>query len=159
MPNTSIRLPRLQNLFLVVVAAKVVLSFLAWYLNSPWLLGFTLPLILMSLYIAVGFLRDKSTDISDERFGDSCYYLGFIFTISSIAASLLDVPLLDQQGKLKDIAVRFGAAMVSTFLGFMVRAFVAGFKTDSEDAIRTLEDRLIATAELFRTRLAIAAEQ
>lgn len=150
--------PRLQNLFLVVVILKVGCSILAWKLSSPWVIGFWLPLALMLLYIVAGFLRD-SNDISDERFGDSCYYLGFIFTISSIAISLLDVPLLDEQGKMKDIAVRFGAAMVSTFLGFIVRAYVAGFKTDAEDAIRSVEDRLIAAAEDFRVRLELTAER
>jgi hypothetical protein len=149
---------RLQQLFLVVVLLKVGCSVLAWYLGMPWSLGFWIPLTLLLFYVLAGFARDKS-DISDERFGDSCYYLGFIFTISSIATSLLDVPQLDQEGKLKEIAVRFGAAMVSTFLGFIVRAYVAGFKSESDDTAQVLEDRLIAAANDFRVKLELAAER
>src|SRR5947209_7509792 len=106
---SELRKPRLQNLFVVIVGAKIVCSLLGWYFGRPWSLGFVIPLALMTVYVVAGFLRDAS-DVSDERFGDSCYYIGFIFTISSIAICLLDVPTLDQQGKLKEIAVRFGAA-------------------------------------------------
>lgn len=158
MTATSFQMPRLQHLFLVIVLLKVGCSVAAWYFNSPWLVGFWIPLGLMAVYVVAGFKRDRH-DVSDERFGDSCYYLGFVFTISSIAISLLDVPQLDQEGKMKEIAVRFGAAMVSTFLGFIVRAWVAGFKTDADDAVRSVEERLIATARDFETKLELAAER
>src|SRR6266853_1721976 len=113
----------LQKLFVVTIVLKVTLSFLAWLLNSPWFLGFWAPLVMMATYVVIGFAR-RGEDVGDEKFGDSCYYLGFIFTISSIAFSLFDVPQLDQAGKLKDIAVRFGAAMVSTFFGIIVRIYL-----------------------------------
>src|SRR5262245_22943035 len=101
----------LDKLFLIVVLSKVSCSFLAWALGSPWLLGFYLPLVLMAIYVALGFFRVPG-DVSDTKFGDSCYYLGFVFTISSIAFSLFDIPDLDKEGRLRDVAVRFGAAMV-----------------------------------------------
>lgn len=148
----------LSRLFLVTVVGKVVFSFLAYKLQSPWLLGFSLPLALMAIYIAIGFARQGDSRTSDESFGDSCYYLGFIFTISSIAFALFDVPDLDQAGKLTEVAVRFGAAMVSTFAGIIVRIYLTGFRRDAGQALDQLEDRVIEAADLLRTRMDISAD-
>jgi len=148
---------RIQKLFLLVVTIKLACSFLAWRLNSPWILGFTIPLVAMGAYIVIGLLRSKN-DVSDERFGDSCYYLGFIFTISSIAFSLFDIPDLNKEGKLTEVAVRFGAAMVSTFLGFVVRVYLVGFRSDSGAAMQSLEDQIIASARALQTRLDLSRE-
>ncbi len=150
------RIP-LRKLFFVTVTIKLVASFLAWYVSSPWILGFLVPIVVMLGYIALGFKRPPG-DVSDERFGDSCYYLGFIFTISSIAFSLFDVPQLNEAGKLKDVAVRFGAAMVSTLLGFVVRVYLVGFRRDSTEALQSLEDQIIDSATALQSRLDLSSD-
>lgn len=61
-------------------------------------------------YVLLG-LKRRDHDVTDEKFADTCYYLGFIFTITSIIFSLFDLPSIGT--KLQEIAVRFGAAMVS----------------------------------------------
>jgi len=147
----------LQKLFVITIVVKVALSFFAWLFNSPWILGFWAPLGMMAAYIVIGFAR-SSEDVGDEKFGDSCYYLGFIFTISSIAFSLFDVPQLDQAGKLKDIAVRFGAAMVSTFFGIIVRIYLVGFRKDTDLAFDQLEQRLISATDTLRGRMDLSIE-
>ncbi|MEX2164989.1 MAG: hypothetical protein WD823_12210 [Sulfuricaulis sp.] len=147
----------IRKLFLVTIVTKIALSFLAWLLSSPWILGFWLPLAIMGGYIAIGLAR-RGDDVSDEKFGDSCYYLGFIFTIASIAFSLFDVPQLDQAGKLKEIAVRFGAAMVSTFLGIIVRIYLVGFRRDVDQAMDRLEERLVTAADELRGRMELSMD-
>ncbi len=150
------RIP-LRNLFIVTVICKILASFLALRLGDPWILGFTVPLLFMLGYIVLGFKR-QDTSVSDEQFGDSCYYLGFIFTISSIAFSLFDVPHLNEAGKLTEVAVRFGAAMISTLMGFVVRAYLVGFKQDSTAAMQSLEDQIMASANQLKTRLDLSHE-
>ena len=102
---------RVQKLFVVILILKVLSSGLGWYFGFPWSLGFWIPLVLMVAYIILGLKRHDS-DVTDEKFADTCYYLGFIFTITSIIFSLLELPSIGT--KIQDIAVRFGAAMVST---------------------------------------------
>lgn len=154
--DTLARAP-LRKLFLVTVTCKIAASFLAWYLRSPWLLGFIVPLAFMGAYILLGFWRNPN-EVSDERFGDSCYYLGFIFTISSIAFSLFDIPDLDKANRLTEVAVRFGAAMVSTFIGFMVRVYLVGFRQDMSSAMQSLEEQIIQSAKTLQTRLEMSQE-
>jgi len=147
----------LRKLFLVAVTCKIVASYLAWLLQSPWILGFIIPLAFMAAYIALGFRRDRDV-VSDERFGDSCYYLGFIFTISSIAFGLFDIPDLDKANRLTDVAVRFGAAMVSTLVGFIVRVYLVGFRQDVSSAMQSLEEQIVQSANALKTRMDLSQE-
>ena len=147
---------RVQKLFLIVLSLKVFSSGLGWYFGFPWSLGFWIPLALMSMYIMLG-LKRHDYDVTDEKFADTCYYLGFIFTITSIIFSLFDLPQIGT--KIQDIAVRFGAAMVSTVLGLGVRVYLVSFKRDAADATRDAEDAVVEASLKFREQLIIAFEK
>lgn len=147
---------RVQKLFLVTLILKVGASFLGWMLRDPWVLGFTVPLVFMSAYIVLGYYR-RDNDVTDEKFADSCYYLGFIFTITSIIFSLFDLPNIGT--RIQDIAVRFGAAMVSTVLGLGVRVYLVSFKKDVADAIKDAEDAVLDATRKFTEQLTIALER
>lgn len=140
----------IRSLFLVTIVLKIAASVAGWLLGSPWILGFTVPLLLMSGYILLGIYRGDDT-VSDEKFADSCYYLGFIFTISSILIALLDIPSIS--ARLGDISVRFGAAMVSTVLGLIVRVYLVNFRPDFQDAVHQAEDGLMDSVRNFRIHL------
>jgi len=147
---------RIQSLFLIVLGAKVASSGAAWALGRPWSLGFALPVALMCLYIVLG-LRRAPDDVGDERFADSCYYLGFIFTITSIVFALFDLPAIGT--RIEDIAVRFGAAMVSTVLGLCVRVWLVTFRRDAADATEEAADAVMDASLRLREQLAIALER
>lgn len=152
----NIRDIRVQKLFAIALVLKVIASGLGWYLQSPWLLGFALPLFIMGLYIVLGIYR-RDSDVSDDKFADSAYYLGFIFTITSIIFSLFDLPNIGT--RIQDIAVRFGAAMVSTVLGLGVRVYLVSFRADVSDAIRDAEDALLGATRAFTERLTMSLER
>lgn len=147
---------RLQKLFFLTVVFKVATAFLGWYFQMPWSLGFAVPLGIMALYIVLG-LKRRDDDISDEKFADTCYYLGFIFTITSIIFSLFDLPNIGT--RIQDIAVRFGAAMVSTVAGLAVRVYLVSFKKDAADAVQDAEDAVIKASQRFREQLVMAYEK
>lgn len=147
---------RLQKLFFVTVVAKVFTAALGWYLQMPWSLGFILPLVFMAVYIAVG-LRRAQEDIGEEKFADTCYYLGFIFTITSIIFSLFDLPNIGT--RIQDIAVRFGAAMVSTVFGLAVRVYLVSFRKDGTDAVHDAEDAVVEAVRRFTEQMRISAER
>jgi hypothetical protein len=146
----------IQNLFALVLGLKIISSFLGWKFQSPWIMGFTIPLVLMLAYIALGIKR-KSSDLTDEKFADTCYYLGFIFTITSIIFCLLDLPNIGT--KIQEIAVRFGAAMVSTVLGLAVRVYLVSFRRDAADALKDAEDAVLDATRKFSEQLTLARER
>lgn len=131
---------RILPLFIVTCSFKVGLAVLAWYVQSIFVLGSIIPLLLMLLYIFVGY-RYRELVVSDEKFADSCYYLGFIFTIVSIILCLVDLPNIE--GDITIIAARFGAAMISTVLGLFVRVCLVSFRPTIEDAVRNMEDHSV----------------
>lgn len=147
---------RVQKLFAVAVILKVVSAFFGWYLQLPWSLGLILPLMVMVTYIALG-LKRQDRDVTDEKFADSCYYLGFIFTITSIVFSLFDLPNIGVH--IQDIAVRFGAAMVSTVLGLTIRVYLVSFRPDSSDALKDAEDAVFEAAQKLREQLVMSYER
>jgi len=147
---------RIQKLFVVVLALKIASSAVGWLAGMPWSFGFAVPLALMVAYIVLGAFR-RDDDVGDERFADSCYYIGFIFTITSIVFALFDLPSIGTE--IQNIAVRFGAAMVSTVLGLAVRVYLVSFRRDLGDAIEDAEDAVLDASRRFRAELAIAVER
>jgi hypothetical protein len=150
---------RIQKLFLVAVALKIGLSALGmlgsgWFFK--WGLSLVLPLAVMAVYIFLGVMR-RDRDVTDEKFADSCYYLGFIFTISSIIFALFDLPNIG--ARIEEIAVRFGAAMLSTVFGLIVRVYLVSFKAEVSDAIRNAEDELINAIRRFQDQLTMSVER
>ncbi|MGF6924314.1 hypothetical protein [Paraburkholderia sp. 40] len=145
-----------QKLFLVTLALKVVSSGIGWLIGDPWFFGLVIPITIMGLYIVIGWKRIDST-VSDEKFADSCYYIGFIFTITSIIFSLLDLPNIGTRMSL--ISVRFGTAMISTVLGLMVRVYWVSFRQDVGDAVQSAEEGVVDATHRLREQLTIALEQ
>lgn len=145
-----------RNLFIIACAFKVVSALAGWYFRSPWILGFTFPLLVMVVYMWLGAMR-RNDEVSDEKFADSCYYLGFIFTIASISVALIDLPNIGTN--IQDIAVRFGAAMLSTVLGLAVRVAMVTFRKDFGDAIHNAEEGVVEASLRFRDQLGAALDR
>ncbi|GHT85651.1 hypothetical protein AGMMS49543_17400 [Betaproteobacteria bacterium] len=147
---------KVKKLFLIAVLLKVGFSAIGWFIGDPWVFGLVLPLTVMAVYIGLGLTRSRE-DVSDEKFADSCYYLGFIFTISSIIFGLFDLPQIG--AKMSEIAVRFGAAMVTTVAGLVVRVYLVNFRADLNDAMDSAEAGVIAASQRLGEQLAMELEK
>ena len=125
--NNAIRIA-----FLVALAGKIISAVLSIILNSPWVFGFGIPLTIMLVYMIFGhFQTHKGCYRIRQGYGDSCYYLGFLFTVASIILALF---VLGSEDNLvtSELAIRFAAAMVTTLLGMAVRVYIVTF-ADKED--------------------------
>ncbi|RWA53778.1 hypothetical protein AU476_12755 [Cupriavidus sp. UYMSc13B] len=147
---------RVKKLFVIALVLKVGSSYLGYELQDPWILGLAVPLLVMGAYIFLGCFR-RDNDVTDDKFADTCYYLGFIFTITSIIFCLFDLPNIGT--RIQDIAVRFGTAMVSTVFGLGVRVYLVSFKKDVADAIADAEDAVLDASRKFAEQLTIALER
>ena len=90
-----------------------------------WLSLFT-PLVILLGYLACSWYFDALKTRKDQ-IGDNLYYLGFIFTLGSLAVSLLD---LDQADK---ILANFGLAIWSTLWGIVLRTAVNQLRFDPNE--------------------------
>ncbi|NUY02372.1 FUSC family protein [Paraburkholderia youngii] len=147
---------RARNLFAVALVVKLASSALGWYLHSPWILGLAVPIAIMLIYVLIGVINPDPA-LTPEKFADSCYYLGFIFTITSIIFSLFDLPNIGTQ--MSAIAVRLGAAMTSTVLGLAVRVVLVSFRLDMDDAMKLAENKVVDATHQLRDQLTIVLEK
>lgn len=138
---------RVQTYFFIAFVLKVLLASASFALKEPFWLGFIIPLVVMVCYWVVGFhVREKwNTQLTLSKFADSVYYLGFLFTVVSIIICLLDIESMGDN--LYGMAMRFGAAMCSTALGMLARVMHTGFKVDTNDAVKSVEERAVRSAE------------
>lgn len=148
---------RTERLFVIAVVLKFSLAFASVYFGSPWMFGFYLPLSVMIVYILLGKYRSDTKNVSDEKFADSCYYLGFIFTITSICACLIDINSIGTD--ITNIAIRFGAAMVSTVLGLAVRVWLVTFRKESFEAVEDAGAAIIKASYALVDQLSISKER
>ena len=82
----------IQRFFLLIICLKILSSLASLALTDSldwlfWIFAIFIPIALIALYVYVGKNRVDRT-LTDEKFADSCYYMGFIFTITSIVISL-----------------------------------------------------------------------
>lgn len=84
------------------------------------------PVGLMLAYAAmILFLRNLR--LRDDQTGDNFYYMGFIYTLTSLAVSLYQY---SSRGAIDDIIRNFGIAVASTIAGIALRIFFNQMRRD-----------------------------
>jgi len=109
--------------------------------------------------------------IREDQLGDNCYYLGFLFTLSSLAYALYQFGL---SGSVEQIVANFGLALGSTITGILLRVLINQARRDvletEQDArmaladavvrLRTeIDDAVLAMGAFCRAAQQIAGEQ
>ncbi|OOF49542.1 hypothetical protein BKK52_03245 [Rodentibacter trehalosifermentans] len=145
-----------QYLFIAACVLKLGALIAAFFLKDIYIFGFILPLIFMAIYIILGW-KLRENEVSDEKFADSCYYLGFIFTIATILLILIDLDSIGHD--INTIAARFAIAMVTTLFGVIARVYIIGFKKDAMDKMDDAEAKLLLATERMTEQMEIASDR
>ncbi len=121
----------LPALFVTALVLKVGSAIVAWFIQDPVFMGFCVPLGVMLAYLLLGWQLVKNGDRQALlNYGDSAYYLGFLFTIASIILALMD--LSRTEFAVGDVATRFAVAMLTTLLGMAIRVYFVTFAEQRE---------------------------
>lgn len=119
---------------------------------SPWV-SWGWPPLVMLIYAATS-LATRSYVRGIEAIGDNCYYLGFLFTLVSLALTLILAVDADGTltGSIGGIVVGFGVALVSTITGVLFRAIInqAADFDDAENSIAIISESAREAAEAAR---------
>lgn len=145
-----------------IVAAKLLLL--------PALIVTGVPVVLMLGY-AGAILLFRRLRLRDDQTGDNFYYMGFIFTLTSLALSLIQFSAGSAQ--VHEIVVNFGVAVASTIAGIILRIFFNLVRRDpvevehvarlelsdaSRRVRRELDEILLEMAHFRRTNQQMLAE-
>lgn len=90
-----------------------------------------------------------------DRLGDNCYYLGFVFTLASLATALVEIELhaADRGAVLQHLIGSFGVALLSTILGILLRVFFMQMRREVEDLEEDLRHDLQQRAQRLLDQL------
>jgi len=113
------------------------------------------PVALMFVYFALAFLA-SGLRLHDEQTGDNLYYMGFLFTLTSLGASLYQY---EAASSIDDIVRNFGVAITSTITGIGLRIFYNQMRRDPLDIERTVRHELAESARRVRAEMDSAAQE
>jgi hypothetical protein len=108
------------------------------------------PVCIMLCYaILLGFAR--LFRLRDDQSGDNLYYMGFLFTLTSLAVSLYQ--FRTDQGAADQIVQNFGIAIASTIAGIALRIFFNQMRRDPIEVEQTARLELADAARKVKREL------
>ena len=107
------------------------------------------PIALMFGYLALAW-SFSAIRLHDEQTGDNLYYMGFLFTLASLGASLY---LFTGESSTDEVVRNFGIAISSTITGIALRIFYNQSRRDVLDIERATRHDLATVARRVRSEL------
>jgi hypothetical protein len=142
-----------KQLFLTILFFGALSIIMGVIFGSPLVLSVLIPLVLVGLY-AFATSRARNTDLSKAKIGDSCYFLGFSFTLISLSVALIN--LGQQQGNEVNIGAivgSFGAALATTLAGLLCRLWFTTLASSFQSSKDKLEEEIEAAMKSFSLQL------
>ncbi|WP_245414459.1 methyl-accepting chemotaxis protein [Mycoplana dimorpha] len=112
-----------------------------------------IPLAMMAIYFTISFIA-AGLSLHNEQAGDNLYYMGFLFTLTSLGVSLYQ---FTGQASIEDVVRNFGVAISSTIAGISLRILFNQMRRDPTDIERTVRYDLAEMTRRVRTELDTSA--
>lgn len=118
-------------------------------------IAITVPIILMLVYLGLSIIVGK-LKVHDEQTGDNLYYMGFLFTLTSLAVSLYQ---FGTGGNADDIVQSFGVAVSSTITGIALRILYNQVRRDPVGTEGKVREELADTTRRITTEMDVSARE
>ena len=109
-----------------------------------------IPCTLLIVYAAIIKFVPRFR-LREDQAGDNCYYLGFLFTLVSLAIALYH--FAKTASSTERIIENFGIALASTIIGLMLRVVFNQMRQDTVDIEREARLELAGAAQRLRSEL------
>jgi len=115
-----------------------------------------IPMIIYGIYV---YFNRKKPNVN--TIADSAYFLGFLFTITSISLALyfLTPNEKDLSTQFNRIIQIFGFALITTIIGLLIKVCVVNLKPDLDDLSENIMGNLHESVSLFDDELVNAIER
>jgi hypothetical protein len=106
------------------------------------------------LMVAYGFVafQYRRVRLRPDRLGDNFYYLGFIYTLASLSAALLQ---LRAGARIENLLGSFGIALFTTIIGIAGRVLFVQLRADIDEVEDEVRRDLLSTSADLRAQLNI----
>lgn len=136
-------------IFLAFVVVGCVYIVFSKRIDLHILLVTSMPIVVMLGYAGLSFVA-PSLRLRDDQTGDNLYYMGFLFTLTSLGMSLFQFSVEDGA---EDIVRNFGIAITSTIAGIALRVFFTQMRRDPVDVERAGRLELAEASRRVRQEL------
>jgi hypothetical protein len=109
------------------------------------------PIALMSIYAGIA-VYTRRYRIREDRVGDNLYYLGFLFTLVSLAYAL--AAYTAELSAIQTIIENFGIALATTIVGLMLRVVFNQMREDPVEYEREARIELADAARAVKSEMA-----
>jgi hypothetical protein len=116
--------------------------------QNPFVVTFT-PVMLMIAY-AIMILALRPLRLRDDQTGDNFYYMGFIFTLTSLGVSLYQ---FGSNASVDEIVRNFGIAVASTIAGIALRVIFTQLRRDPIEVENVARQELADASRRVRREL------
>lgn len=134
--------------FLVAGSAFIVFAKLT-FPSGYKLVVVMVPVLIMVTY-ALMALFARSVRLRDDQTGDNLYYMGFIFTLTSLAVALAQ---FEQGTGFEEIVRDFGVAISSTITGIALRVIFNQMRQDPIEVEHSARQELAEASRSVRAQL------
>ncbi len=138
--------PIILFVFLTLIGSAVIWFGKVWDFDIALIT--TIPVAMMFLYLLINML--PGVRVHSEQAGDNLYYMGFIFTLTSLGVSLFK---FTGQASIEDVVRNFGIAIISTVTGIALRIFFNQMRRDPADIEKAVRHELAEMTRRVRTEL------
>ncbi|MEF3136070.1 methyl-accepting chemotaxis protein [Rhizobium sp. 268] len=138
--------PIILFVFLTIVGSAVIWFGKVWDFDIALITA--IPVAMMFLYLTVNML--PGLRVHSEQAGDNLYYMGFIFTLTSLGVSLFK---FTGQASIEDVVRNFGIAIISTVTGIALRIFFNQMRRDPADIEKAVRNELAEMTRRVRAEL------
>lgn len=142
---------RTNGPIVIFVVFTVLGSAIIWFgklydMDILWVTA--VPVVLMLSYFVLNML--PGVRVHNEQAGDNLYYMGFVFTLTSLGISLYR---FTGQASIEDVVRNFGIAIISTIMGIALRIFFNQMRRDPVDIERAVRHELAEMTRRVRSEL------
>lgn len=132
--------------FIVVGCAYIVFSKMQ---GLPIFLVTLVPIAIMLVYAGLSLFA-RFIRMRDDQTGDNLYYMGFLFTLTSLGVALFN---FTSDGGADTIVKNFGIAITSTIAGIALRVFFSQMRRDPVEVERASRLELSQASRKVRAEL------
>jgi len=134
---------------IVLIGGFVAIIFLKTSTHVPALFVMIGAVAAMFVYGLIAY-RLPLVSLRPDRLGDNLYYLGFIFTLASLSAALLQ---LRSGSGFEELLGNFGIALVTTVAGVAGRVLFAQMRGEIDEVEERVRRDLMAASADLRSQL------
>ncbi|TPN35256.1 hypothetical protein [Mesorhizobium sp. B1-1-6] len=149
----------LRNLPLYAFAAFTLTGCIFIAVSKLWgvnpFVSMTVPIMLMIGYLSLSWFSGR-VRLHEEQTGDNLYYMGFLFTLSSLGVSLYQFTSVSSTD---DVIRNFGIAITSTIFGIALRILYNQTRRDVLDVERATRHELATMTRRVRSEMESAARE